>query len=186
MGKNHLKWYNPYRLGAVLAGPDATLEAVRFYTAPATWNRSKHYRYMQYRSAIQYLGVELIESTFKKTRKHCAPMKRYCKRHEEKKTDVAIALDAYCDALSGVERIILVTADSDQVPTVERICADAPHSHVRVAFPPQRKGEARELGGVAHSRKELTIGLLGSILMPREVRDGVGRLIASRPTEYEP
>jgi uncharacterized LabA/DUF88 family protein len=185
--KNHLKWYNPLLVGRGLVPSSDTLELVSFYTAPANWSFSKNLRYKQYKSAIESYGVRVVESNFKKATKHCAPMGRYCERHEEKKTDVSIALDALCDALARrAERIVLVTADSDQVPTVERIKALAPYAHVHLAVPPKRRKEARELWAACHTAKEISLGFLQTTMMPREIRDGTGRLIAARPAAYEP
>lgn len=55
---------------------------------------------------------------------------------EEKKTDVNLAIQMYRDAAQGlVDRIILVSNDSDAEPALEAVRADFPHIMIGVVMP---------------------------------------------------
>jgi uncharacterized LabA/DUF88 family protein len=58
---------------------------------------------------------------------------------EEKRTDVSIAVNILLDCFENkVDTIILVTADSDQVPTIQAIKEKFPDKKLKVYFPPDR------------------------------------------------
>jgi hypothetical protein len=112
-------------------------------------------------------------------------MNRNCSRHEEKQTDVALAIGAFQDAMHGnFDRVVLVIADSDQVPLDKSMKASFPNKHITLAAPPERGGEARELGSVVHDRTPITAGRLRGCMMPRDVKDKNGRTVATMPSLY--
>jgi hypothetical protein len=92
-----LKWLNMDALARTFLGEDDELVHVTFFTAVLTWEMEKQQRHKNYIVAQKASGVRVIESNFKKVTKHCRTMDRYCKRHEEKQTDVAFAMAAYSD-----------------------------------------------------------------------------------------
>lgn len=58
---------------------------------------------------------------------------------EEKRTDVTIALSMLLDCIDNVvDTLVLVSADSDQVPTIQHIKSRFPNKKVKVYFPPKR------------------------------------------------
>jgi len=92
-------------------------------------------------------------------------MDRTCKRHEEKQTDVALAISAFSVvSRSLVDRIALVTADTVQVPMVKKaIRRDFPTMHITLDAHPNRAAEARELGAQVHERRPYPLaGLRGA------------------------
>jgi NYN domain len=107
-------------------------------------------------------------------------------RYEEKQTDVAIASTILADAIRGnMSRIILVTADSDQIPLVKTIKECFPDIVITLAAPPGRGGEARELGGLVHERRPIDVGHLRSCLLPKDIYNSLGKKVATRPALYE-
>ena len=104
---------------------------------------------------------------------------------EEKQTDVALAIMMLSDCYERrLERIVLVTADSDQVPAVRAVKARFPETIVFMVAPPKRLNNARELGEACDGRTELTAGRMRQHALPLDIRDGRGRLIAARPACY--
>jgi uncharacterized LabA/DUF88 family protein len=182
--KPALKWLNHHVLAQSLLRTGETLDEVNFFTAVLTWNAEKQRRHMNYIEALTAYGVVVHQTNFKKAQKYCKDEERYCRFYEEKQTDVAIAVKMVSDALAGAcDRAILVTADSDQIPTA-RFLKGLPGFKLTLIFPPGRGGEARDLGNVVSDRKELTPGLLGTCLLPRTVKDGAGRTVATMPAIY--
>jgi hypothetical protein len=112
-------------------------------------------------------------------------MNRYCKRYEAKQTDVAIAVSVLVDAKrNDYDRVILITADSDQIPLVKALKEEFPMKSITLAAPPERGQEARELGSLVHERIPITPGRLSSCFLARNLIDDKGNTVARKPAEY--
>lgn len=183
--KPHLKWLNLHGLATSFLRRGDHLEQVVYFTAIMVWNQEKSRRHREYISALRAVGVEVILSKFQSSGKHCIRFDRYCSFREEKQTDVAFSSRILCDCLrDSVDRVVIVTADSDQVPTVAAIRGLIPKVQVSLACPPGRLRIARELGDVAHDFREISPGRLEQFLLPRNVRDARGRVAARCPALY--
>lgn len=185
VNKPEIKWLNLKELARSYIKPGEALNKTSYFTAVLTWDREKQQRHKSYIRALEAVGVVVVESNFRKISKHCRLMNRYCDRHEEKQTDVAIAVAMLGDAMrNDYGRAVLVTADSDQVPLLRELRTAFPDKRVTLAAPPNRGGEARELGNLAHELRPITVERLRACLLPRDVRDDSGRLIATMPASY--
>lgn len=185
MGVPHLKWLNLRDISSGFLRHGESLGAVVYFSAYMVWDPGKCRRHREYMAALRAVGVEPIISKFQASSKHCRGFDRYCKFREEKQTDVAFASRVICDALSGnVDRVVLVTADSDQVPTIGALRALAPRIHISLAVPPGRKQIARELIAVAHDFRVIERGRLERCLFPRNVRNAKGQIAAKCPAKY--
>ncbi len=187
LGDPSLKWLCLQTMAKSFLEKRDTLESVVYFTAVMVWNKSKAHRHRQYIDALTATGVEVIESKFQPQRKFCNKYSRYCNFKEEKQTDVAFALRVASDvrALSA-ERVILVTADSDQVPLIGAIRNIEPTCRITIAAPPGRRNHARQLCALADDHKEISEGRLGTCLLPRNVSDETGRTVARCPASYAP
>mgnify|MGYP002623926350 FL=1 len=180
-----LKWTDLGALARSYLGPNDTMVRTVFFTALNSWDKAKRQRHVNYIKALEATGVEVVLSRFDRVQKHCFQNDRFCPIREEKQTDVSIAVEVISDCYErGIERILLMTADSDQVPLVRRIRERFPETIVYMIAPPKRLAVARELGGVCNGVSELTAGRLRQHSLPLEIRDGRGRLIAARPAIY--
>lgn len=172
-----IKWLDHMALSRSFCSEGEDLECAVFFTAVLTWNHAKQQRHRNFIAAQKARGVEVIESNFRKSGRGGG--------HEEKQTDVAIALRMFRDATERrLDKQILITADSDQIPTVRHIKDAAPWTRIVLAAPPERAHVARELGCHVHDRQPLTFGRLLTCRLPREVRDERNRLIAQMPALY--
>jgi uncharacterized LabA/DUF88 family protein len=161
------------------------LRTVYFFTAILKWNPEKTARHQIYVNALRAVGVTVVESNFKKSRRHCRDTDRHCAFYEEKQTDVALAVTLVKDAfMDTFDRAILVTADSDQIPAVRLITDTFPQKRLTLMAPPGRLTSARELGGYIPDRRELTAGRLATSLLPRDVLGANGRKAAVMPANY--
>ncbi|WP_129774839.1 NYN domain-containing protein [Peristeroidobacter soli] len=182
-----LKWLNLRVLAASFLEKQDTLVGVTYFTAPMVWNADKYQRHREYITALVAQRVAVVESRFLKSKKYCNGFARYCDFYEEKQTDVAFAVRVLTDAHLGVmDRAILVTADSDQIPLVRQLVESFPALAVHIAAPPGRMREARDLCKAASHRSEISEGRLATCLMPRNVTDETGRVVARCPISYLP
>ncbi len=182
-----LKWLNLHALATSFLRQRDTLAEVTYFTAMLMWNTEKCRRHRAYIDALSAYGVRVVESKFIKSNRFCRQFGRYCDFHEEKQTDVALAVKVLRDAQAGsIERAILVTADSDQIPLVRQLRESFPSLSVEIAAPPGRMREARQLCSVASRFSEISPGRLRTCLLPRNVVDEEGRIVAVCPARYLP
>lgn len=185
LGDPSLKWTNLAGLAKSYMREGDDLIRTVFFTAFNTWDAGKRGRHVTYVKALEAHGVETILSRFDKVQKHCHVENRYCPMREEKQTDVALAVTMLSDCYErGLERIVLVTADSDQVPGVKAVKERFPDTIVFMVAPPGRLKNARELGMACDGRTEITKQRLRDNQLPLDIRDGRGKLIAARPALY--
>lgn len=184
-----LKWLDLIKLGRGLLRPGECLGQVHLFTAIVSWDAGKAQRHRAYLAAQEAVGVLVSLSSFRKQARYCFEQDRTCKFREEKQTDVAIAVTLIRDGLAGrFDRAILVTADTDQIPTVRAFREDCPDRTLSLLLPPGRGHDSRALTGLfdARERTQLTAGRLRRCLLPRTVRDPSGRVAATRPAAYDP
>lgn len=178
-----LKWLNIWKLCEQHLRPGEVLEKVNFFTAIWPYDQAKQQRHKNFLAALRAVGVTPIEGNFKRSNRICYKHDRTCPFREEKQTDVAIGIEMVRDAMAGnAERLVLVTADSDQVPTAKMI--NGLGVPLSLIFPPGRAGEARDLGNLIPDRKELTLGQLLTCPLPRTVYNSVGKAVAFMPALY--
>lgn len=182
-GDPRLKWLNYWQLASSLLREGERLDSVHFFTAVWRFETAKQKRHENFITALEAYGVTVHRGDFSKPKKWCAAHERYCNFREEKQTDVGIAVRMLVDAADGQnQRMILVTADSDQIPTAKALNA-MEHVTLTLAFPPGRSQEARELGSLIPDRLELKPQRLLPHQLPRTVEKD-GRVVATMPALY--
>jgi uncharacterized LabA/DUF88 family protein len=181
-----LKWLSLHALALSFLRAGEQLAVVRYFTAIQHSFPEKSKRHRRYIDALISTGVNVHLSKFQKATKLCFRTGNGCPFHEEKQTDVKLCSAALVDAFQGaIGRFVLVTADSDQVPTVETLKGLGAGITVSVAAPPGRLTVARELGQKADEIFELKPGRLTACVLPRNVYEPTtGRFVASCPAEY--
>jgi len=178
----HLKWVCARGIAESLLRKDEALKAVKYFSAYATWMPDRYARHRSYTDALLARGVILHMAQFKEKPRKCFSCGAKWKGHEEKETDVQIAVHMVADALKGdVDRLILISADTDLGPAIKMIAANAPNCEVFVATPPKRFGICRSLG----PKLEVGAGRLEKCLLSASVQTGPNKSV-SRPPEYDP
>lgn len=184
--KNHLKWLNVKALAASFLRQGEILANVHFFTALTHTDPAKQERHKALMAALDSTGVKVTRTEFKKATKYCKKEARYCKFWEEKQTDVALAVSMIADALSGAtDRIVLVTADTDQIPAVRFIANNYPAIELCLAIPPGRKDEARDLGACFTDPRVIGEPRISAYLFGAAVTGRDGKPI-KRPEPYAP
>lgn len=184
---NTLKWVDLRGLASSFMRPNEQLTDVVYFTAIIHWNPEKSWRHREYIKALRATGVEVIDSKFLNASKFCHRQDAYCKFYEEKQTDVAFATRILSDAhKEKIDKAILVTSDSDHVPLVELLKTDFPNIQLKLVAPPNRLGQARQLGGLVGDLTEMKAGRIRACMLPRNVADEKGRIRARCPAIYIP
>lgn len=178
----HLKWLCLRTLAESLLRTGEVLKAVKYFSAYATWMPDRFARHRDYTDALLSRGVILHMGQFKEKPRKCFSCGAKWIGHEEKETDVQIAVHMVADALRGdTDRLIVVSADTDLGPAIKMIATGAPQCEVFVAAPPGRLGLCRSLG----PRLEITKGRLAKCLLPASVQVSASKSIV-RPSNYDP
>lgn len=180
-----LKWLNLHMLASSLLRKGDALAFTKYFTALSTWSAEKRGRHLAFIRALQVYGVEVHKLGFKTVEKKCLRSGNRCKFYEEKQTDVALSTSMIDDAYQGIiDKVILITADSDQIPTLRLLKLRFPKIEITVAAPPNRKEIARELMAYGDHRVELHESRLRACLLPRNVQDSRGKVVARAPAVY--
>ncbi len=183
LGAPHLKWVNLWALTKSLLKDDEKLNSVYYFSAYANWIPEAAARHRQYVKALKHAGVVCVMGHFKDSKRRCKNCKAEWIQHEEKETDVNIAVHLVADAFQdNFDKAILITADSDLAPAIKIVKTHIPQKNIFVASPPGRFGHAR----VLKPRFEITKGRIKKCLLPAYVEKENGEYLFERPLEYEP
>ena len=177
----HLKWVNLWSLVASFLREGQELVAVNYYSAYATWLPREFARHRQFTAALSRVGVSTHMSDFMTRTRSCFSCGATWESHEEKQTDVRMAVDMVSDALvDNFDMAVVITADSDLGPAVEKVRA-VPGKRLLMIAPPGRFSRARDLG----HNIVITRGRIARHLLPPQI-DEDGRIVATRPPAYDP
>ncbi|MCI0435004.1 MAG: NYN domain-containing protein [Gemmatimonadetes bacterium] len=146
-----VKWLDVRRLcGAYLqavrqhVGERAELAGVHYFSArPAFLLHRKPdtvARFDLYMRALRETGVGVNLSQFKRKDITCPRCLKSFTRHEEKETDVALAMKLVeVFVTDECDTAVLVTGDTDLIPSVRTLNLILPRSQIGVAFPVLRQ-----------------------------------------------
>lgn len=172
--------------------PDDEIEKIYYFTAivePKRIHSSKRDRQQIYLNALDSLEtVEIIYGTYRQRSVRCgASCKQQYDTPEEKKTDVNIAIKMIDDAInSRVDRIILVSGDSDMEPAVEYIRKHFPKIKIFVYIPQppiaNHQRNNRHYHQIGAKVKPLPLGEIGNCQLPETINSGGNPI--SKPSEW--
>jgi len=130
-------------------GRDATLERIFYFSALPEWRPDKMARQAIYVAAFKTTGVEVQLGRFKEKEAMCFSCGATFKRHEEKETDVAVAVKLMeLFLLNACDTVVLVTGDTDLAPAIRTAKVRWPEKKVWALFPFGRHNA--ELKAIAH------------------------------------
>jgi uncharacterized LabA/DUF88 family protein len=183
LNKPHLKWLDLHKLAESICGRGETLVGVHYFTAYATWMPHQVGRHREYVKALQHVGVHCIIGHFKEKPRQCKKCGARWIGHEEKETDVAIAVQLMADAFTDqFDRALIISADSDLAPALRTIRQHHPRRSLDVIAPPGRFSAARDLKPMF----QITPGRLAKCLLPVSATAADGSVIFTRPEPYAP
>ncbi|MCH9626665.1 MAG: hypothetical protein S4CHLAM2_02910 [Chlamydiales bacterium] len=187
IGENHLKWLDLKALFLRLTrSKSQIITQILFFSAYPTWKPAAYHRHRQYIAALSATGITPVMGQFKNKRKRCQKCKTQWTNHEEKETDVNMALAlldlAYKDQY---DHAFLLTRDSDFAPAVHKVKQNFPNKKITV-FAPYNYRHSSELIQAADGHKSTNLKHLSTSLLPSKVYDAGGNLVVERPIEYVP
>jgi hypothetical protein len=157
-------------------GRDATLERIFYFSAPAHFSRGKAERHATYVEVLQNSGLAVQLGRFKEKDVRCPHCKASFKRHEEKETDVAIAVKMLeLLHIDACDTIALMTGDTDIAPAIRTAKTIFPDKQVWMIFPFERVNE--ELRQLVRGHIKIKAKAYASHQLPNPVRTADARLI---------
>ena len=138
-----IRWFDYRAYCQHFLRKNETLHSITYFTALATWRSNDSVmRHQAFIAANEENGIKTVLGKFKEKDWRCQHCGLPGKRHEEKATDVNIALHAYRLAASKeIDQLFLVTGDTDLVPAIRMIKSDFPDIEIGVVFPFHRETE---------------------------------------------
>jgi uncharacterized LabA/DUF88 family protein len=120
--------------------PQDTIADAFYFSAYAHHRSHRSVKtHQQLVSAWKNTGIKTIMGNFKEKDRFCTNCYRYFKAHEEKETDVNIAIYLINEAYKNTyDTAILVTNDTDLVPAIKMLKTEFPRKKVGVLFPIER------------------------------------------------
>jgi len=185
-GWRNLLWLDQVKLAQNLLNPEKQeLVAVKYFTSPIKGPEDKRRRQTAYLDALETTKpmLEIFKGSYVENWVECRDCLRKWRDDKEKQTDVNIAVQMLLDAHipNKVDDMILVTADSDQCPTIKAVKALG--RRVLIVLPPGR-ADYLEVQRAAGFKLELTATKLAACLFPREVITSTGFKIRC-PAAYQ-
>ena len=184
----HLKWLDLWKLMERQIRPKSeSLTAVYYFSAYAEWLPGPFARHQEYVRALKAVGVTPIMGHFKGKDRHCHKCGANWIAHEEKETDVNVALQMLNEAYKGAyDKALLVTRDSDLKPAIEMVRHNFAANNVTVVAPPHL-GHSNDLIQVASAKQKIKKTQIAESLLPQYVMSGDPEtVVATRPAEYDP
>ncbi|EJW21397.1 hypothetical protein IMCC14465_11930 [alpha proteobacterium IMCC14465] len=113
----------------------------------------------------------------------CKICEKEFSKHEEKETDVNIAVHMIDAAHSDeVDYFILISGDTDLSPAIKFIKENYPDKIIKIIAPPRRANS--EMRRIGDRFRELRAHHLADNLFPEEIQTAKGMII--RPDKYAP
>jgi uncharacterized LabA/DUF88 family protein len=146
-------WLDPRQLGTQLLRPGQELAATKYFTARIAADPrdpEKHRRQQLFIEAIETLPeTRIFYGHYLQKPQSCFACGAKWMSHEEKMTDVNVAVELLSDAFDNTfDTAIVISADSDLAPPISLIRSRFPEKRIIVACPPHRRSQRLE--SVAH------------------------------------
>jgi uncharacterized LabA/DUF88 family protein len=185
--KPHLKWLDLRKLFTLLSRPKSqVITQILFFSAYPTWKPNSYLRHRHYVAALQVNGVTPVMGHFKKKSKECHKCRVKWESHEEKETDVNLALALLDMAYKDLyDHAFLLSRDSDLAPAVNKVKQNFPQKKITV-FAPYNYCHSSELIKGADDNKTIKLKHIETSLFPADIYDMGGNLVIQRPIEYSP
>lgn len=181
-----MKWLNLRALMERQTSKSETISNIYYFSAYADWLPGPRSRHEKYVAALAATDVEIILGSFKKKDRYCNHCKHTTIGHEEKETDVNIALCLLNEAYKNTyDRAYVVSRDSDLKPAIAMVRSEFPQKEIIVVAPPHF-GHSTDLLGVASGKRKISKKQIEECQFPEIVVDAGGNVAAVRPPEYQP
>ena len=187
LARPHFKWLDLKKLIlCFIHQQHQSLDGIYYCSAYARFLKQACSRHEKYVRCIETTGVNAVMGQFKVKYRDCNKCGHTKKYHEEKESDVNLALLMLQHAHDNkYDEAIIITGDSDLAPAVRMIKDNFPTKKIRLVSPPGRL--SYELSKVVDKDSQIKPIHLERSLFPEIVKDlATGYTVAKRPREYAP
>ena len=175
------KWLDCRKVAEGLVKGGDKIAGIFYFTTLVEWKPDSVVRHKQHIKALRSVGVEAVFGRFMQKRERCHVCGRYYKTHEEKQTDVNIALHIVCDGINDLyDRAVIVSGDTDLVPVIEAVHKIVPDKEIGVMFPLRRYNNSLEKA--ADFATTMREKLLNRCQFPDKIK--VGSTTIKRPDSW--
>jgi uncharacterized LabA/DUF88 family protein len=175
------KWLNYRKLAEKVIQSKDEITGIFYFTALVRWKPQSVIRHEEYIKVLRSVGVETIRGRFMRKHIMCHLCNRHFLTHEEKQSDVNIALKMLGDAVEDVyDKALVISADSDLLPVIKSIQFHAPEKEIGVMFPIGYT--SFELRQNAAFRRKMSEKLLQDCQFPDRIE--LGGTIIERPDSW--
>jgi uncharacterized LabA/DUF88 family protein len=187
IGQQHLKWLDLKKLFSHLTrAKSQIITQILFFSAYPTWKPDSYKRHRQYIAALSSTGVTSVMGQFKNKPRECKKCHTQWTSHEEKETDVNLALAlldlAYKDQY---DHAFVLTRDSDIAPAIHKVKQNFPNKKISILAPYICR-HSTELIQASDFHKTITLHHISTSLFPEDIYDVGGNHIVKRPDQYKP
>lgn len=187
---DHHKWLNLRALSRVFLPPEShVIGTIYYFSAYATWRPASYKRHREYIKALEATGVTPVLGSFKAKDRMCKMCGAKYIGHEEKESDINIAVNLLNDAVEDrFDLAILISSDSDLCPALRLVKSKYPGKEIRIVTPRPLKTSydlVSAAGGTGCYRQIRPVHF-GRSLFAEQVLDAEGNIAAVRPPKYAP
>ncbi len=175
-----LKWTDYVALGREFLPRGCDLTKVYYFTAYADWDPGKRKRHNELVRANRRDPLfEVVLGKFKQRDRTCFKCQRVMTGHEEKQTDVNIAIELLAGAVNDeYDTAMIVTGDNDITPAVRKVKLLYPAKRVGILLPPNRR--AKDLTGAADYHIKMFKDKMMNCILPDPV-EVAGKMFVCPP-----
>ena len=131
------RWLNLLELSKRLINPKTEeIQTVYYFSAITTWNPTRAKKHLLYIHALRTVGVKDILGKFTLRDRKCPKCFACYQSHEEKKTDINIAITLLGDAvLNKFDTALILSGDSDLAPVSSKLRQLCPGKKIGIVVP---------------------------------------------------
>ena len=153
--KPHLKWFDLRDYAEFIAKKNnETVVKVNYFSALAKHKPEGIKRHQTYIRALVANSVTYNLGNFKKKQRSCRECNATWTQHEEKETDVNLAISLIQDGMDNIADVFyVISGDTDFAPAVKLLKVRYPNIQYVPIFPPKRN-RAKELMNLCSSSRQ--------------------------------
>ncbi|MDE3057231.1 MAG: NYN domain-containing protein [Bacteroidota bacterium] len=176
------KWLDFSHLIKIVTPKTYNIQDILYFTSLMKWLPEKMARHQLFIKAVELKGVKTIYGEFKLRDRLCPKCGNEYQGHEEKQTDVNIAIQLFKLAVEDKYDVaLIVSGDSDLIPSLKAVKATFPAKRIGVAIPIGRRAD--DLKNCADFYMKLKEKHFRESQFPNEIDIGDGQKL-KRPAHW--
>ena len=138
-------------------------------------------RHKLFIKALELKNIKVVYEEFRSKDRFCSLCKKTYKVHEEKQTDVNIAIHLFRLAIEDrFDTALIISGDSDLIPSIKAVRSAFPTKKMVVIIPFGRRAE--ELKQICDRHMKIKLKHLDSSMFEDEIDLGNGQKLTRPPT----